>query len=75
MARRNRKWSYSEEKLLMRLYGTHTIKELLEVFPRRDADSINCKIKRLKAKRKIKEGKTDDTVKRSYLQRGKDTAD
>jgi len=36
---------------------------------------LTSKIKRLKAKRKIKEGKTDDTVKRAYLQRGKDTAD
>lgn len=68
MARR-KKWSYSEEKLLIDNYADKTIKEFLKLLPSRDADSINCKIKRLKAAGKIVGGKTDETVDRAYKQR------
>lgn len=68
MARR-RGWSYTEERLLVENYQTMTIKELEYLLPRRKADSINCKIKRLKANGKIVEGKNSDTVKRAYEQR------
>jgi len=40
------------------------------MFPERGRESINNKIKRLKAAGKIAEGKTDDTVQRAYEQRG-----
>lgn len=67
MARR-KKWSYSEEKLLIDSYAVKTIKELQEIL-KRDADSINCKIKRLKAAGKITSGKTDEAIDRAYKQR------
>lgn len=68
MARR-KSWSYSEEKLLMDNYNNTTIQELQGLFPARDADSINCKIKRLKAAGKIVGGKTEEAVERAYKQR------
>ena len=68
MARR-KKWSYSEERILVDNYADKTIKEFLELLPTRDADSINCKIKRLKAAGKIVGGKTDETIDRAYKQR------
>lgn len=70
MARR-RTWTFSEEKILIENYKVKTIKELEELLPGRKADSINSKIKRLKANGKIIEGKTEDTKQRSYEQRGK----
>jgi len=42
------------------------------MFPGRDEDSINSKVKRLKAKGKIVGGKTEETIQRSYDQRGDD---
>lgn len=68
---RRRGWSYSEEKVLIENYNKRTIKELEIMFPERSRESINNKIKRLKAAGKIKDGKTDQTVKRAYNQRGK----
>lgn len=63
-------WKYSEEKILLKNYNTKTIKELEELLPGRNADSINAKIKRMKSSGKIIEGKTDETKKRAYKQRG-----
>ena len=60
---RRKGWSYSEERLLLENYASMTIKELEELLPRRNADMINAKIKRLKAAGKIKEGKTDEAMK------------
>ena len=68
MARRG--WSYSEERALIENYNTMTIKELEELLPKRNADMINAKIKRLKAAGKIDKGKTEEAVQRAYEQRG-----
>lgn len=67
-----RGWSYSEEKILIDNYNDKTIKEIEVLLPKRRMDSINSKIKRLKASGKIKDGKTLDTKKRAYIQRTKD---
>jgi hypothetical protein len=68
MARR-RGWSYTEERLLIENYDSMTIKELEELIPGRQADSINCKIKRLKSLGKIVEGKKEEVIDRAYKQR------
>ena len=68
MARR-RGWTYTEERLLIENYKTMTIKELENILPNRNTESINCKIKRLKLEGKIVESKDEDAVKRAYLQR------
>ena len=68
MARRG--WSYTEERLLVERYNDMTIKELEKLLPRRNADMINAKIKRLKATGKIKEGKNEEAIQRAYEQRG-----
>ncbi len=67
---KRRKWSFTEERVLIDNYNKCTIKELEMMFPERGRESINNKIKRLKAAGKIAEGKTNDTVQRSYEQRG-----
>jgi len=67
---KRRKWSFTEEKVLIDNYNYCTIKELEMMFPERGRESINNKIKRLKAAGKIAEGKSEDTVQRSYEQRG-----
>ena len=67
---KRRKWSFTEERVLIENYNECTIKELEMMFPERGRESINNKIKRLKAAGKIAEGKTDDTVQRAYEQRG-----
>ena len=67
---RKRKWSHSEMKLLMDNYSTKTIQELMVLFPNRSQESVNNKIKRLKAIGKIKGGKEDKAVQRAYDQRG-----
>lgn len=67
---RRRKWSSIEVMALIDTYEKHTIKELEDLFPERSRESINNKIKRLKLSGKIKDGKTDDTIKRAYSQRG-----
>lgn len=69
---RIRGWGYSEEKALIENYGVLTIKELEQMFPNRSRESINNKIKRLKRSGKIKEGKDKETIKRAYIQRGKE---
>ena len=68
---KRRKWSFTEEKVLIENYNNCTIKELEMMFPERGRESINNKIKRLKAAGKIAEGRDDDTVQRAYEQRGK----
>lgn len=67
---KRRKWSSIEKKVLIDNYNKCTIKELELMFPERGRESINNKIKRLKAAGKIAEGKSKDTVQRSYKQRG-----
>ena len=67
---KRRGWSYTEEKVLIDSYNKYTIKELEMMFPERSRESINNKIKRLKAAGKIAEGKTNDTIQRAYDQRG-----
>ncbi len=69
---RRRGWSFSDEKKLIDNYAIKTIQELKNMFPGRSQESINNKIKRLKAAGKIKGGKGEDVVKRSYDQRGKE---
>ena len=69
---RRKGWSFSDEKKLIDSYASKTIHELMIMFPVRSQESINNKIKRLKLAGKIKGGKTDDVVQRSYEQRGKD---
>ena len=71
MARR-RGWNYAEEKKLIDNYMKKTIQELMVMFPNRSQESINNKIKRLKAAGKIKGGKEEEVIQRSYEQRGKD---
>ena len=67
---RRREWSFTEEKMLIDNYSKCTIKELEMMFPERSRESINNKIKRLKAEGKIKGTRNDDTVDRAYNQRG-----
>jgi len=67
---KRRQWSSAEEKVLLENYNKCTIKELEAMFPERSRESINNKIKRLKSAGKIADGKSDDTIKRSYKQRG-----
>jgi len=68
-------WHINEEAFLIENYATMTIKELREgllvLSPtrRRTDDSINAKIKRLKAENKIVVTKTEDAIKRSLEQR------
>lgn len=69
---RRKGWSFSDEKKLIDNYSIKTIQELMTMFPGRSQESINNKIKRLKAAGKIKGGKTEDVVQRAYEQRGKD---
>lgn len=69
---RRKDWSYSEEKRLMDNYQDNTIQELKVMFPRRYQESINNKIKRLKAEGRIKGGKEASVIQRAYEQRGKD---
>ena len=67
---KRRGWSYTEGRVLIENYNKCTIKELEMMFPERSRESINNKIKRLKAAGKIAEGKSEDTVRRAYEQRG-----
>jgi len=71
MARKG--WNHEEEKLLINNYNIKTIIELMDMFTaikkHRNANSINAKIKRLKADGKIKGTKTENTIKRSLIQR------
>jgi hypothetical protein len=67
---RRRGWSHTETKVLIESYNRCTIKELELMFPERSRESINNKIKRLKAAGKIAEGREQDTIRRAYEQRG-----
>lgn len=71
---RKRGWSFSDEKRLIDNYHVSTIQELMTLFPGRSQESINNKIKRLKAAGKIRGGKEDEVVQRAYEQRGQDVA-
>lgn len=66
---RRRKWLESETRLLINNYKIKSIKELMELLPTRSQDSINNRIKYLKANKKIKEEKSQDAINRSYRQR------
>lgn len=69
---KRRGWSHTETRVLIENYHTKTIKELQAMFPERSVESINNKIKRLKAQGKIKEGKDQETIQRAYEQRRKE---
>lgn len=62
----NRKWTFSEEKILVDNYCTSTVFELKDLLPGRDEDSINCKIKRMRKQNKLIGHKTPDTVSRAH---------
>lgn len=71
-----REWHVKEEEFLIKNYEVMTIKEIItglyELSGRtRTADSINAKIKRLKADGKITGKKHDEVVTRSLKQRRK----
>jgi hypothetical protein len=71
-------WHMKEIEFLAENYAIMTIKELQkgleDLLPgrRRSADSINAKIKRMKAEGKIEGQKEQDAVNRSLVQRRKD---
>jgi hypothetical protein len=69
MARR-KKWLSSETNLLISNYEIKSIQELMEMFPMRSQESINNKIKHLKADGKINGGKSHEAITRAYKQRG-----
>ena len=74
---RRKGWHIKEEEFLVRNYADKTIKELqkglYELAHRdRSADSINAKIKRLKAEGKLEGWKDQKTVNRSLVQRRKE---
>lgn len=71
---RRKGWTYTEEGKLIEHYHTKTIKELEVIFPNRSRESINNKIKRLKAQGKIIDGKINSTIQRAYKQRGTDVS-
>ena len=72
MARR-KGWHFKEEDFLANNYETLTIKELIVGLKKlgrdRSADSINSKIKRMKAEGQIEGKKDEETVIRSLKQR------
>lgn len=72
-----RGWHLKEEEFLVNNYTDMTIKELQDGLMRisnrnRTDDSINAKIKRLKADGKIEGQKNEVTIQRSLTQRRKD---
>jgi len=74
---RRKGWHINEEAFLIKNYADKTIKEIqkgLYELSRRDrsADSINAKIKRLKAEGKLEGWKDRETVNRSLVQRRKE---
>jgi len=74
---KRRGWHIKEEKFLIDNYAIMTIKELQRGLQdlskkNRSPDSINAKIKRLKAKDKIEGQKDEIAVQRSLVQRRKD---
>jgi hypothetical protein len=74
---RRRGWHLKEEEFLINNYADRTIKELKKELEnlsgrKRTADSINAKIKRLKAEERIEGHKDNETVNRSLTQRRKE---
>ena len=74
---KRRGWHLKEEEFLVNNYAVMTIKELQDGLMKisnrnRTADSINAKIKRLKAGGKIEGQKNEVAVQRSLIQRRKD---
>lgn len=61
-----KRWTFSEEKILIDNYEESTIFELIDMLPGRDLDSINCKIKRMRKQNKITGHKTPETVSRAH---------
>jgi hypothetical protein len=61
-----KRWTFSEEKILIDNYEESTIFELIDMLPGRDLDSINCKIKRMRKQNKITTHKTPETVSRAH---------
>ena len=73
---RRRGWHIKEEEFLISNYTTMSIKELQNNLKKlsnkiRTPDSINAKIKRLKAKEKIEGQKDEIAVQRALTQRRK----
>lgn len=66
---RGKVWNRHEEKKLIDNYYRKTIFELMEMLPDRSQESINNKIKRMKAEGKIKGSKDIDALQRAYDQR------
>jgi len=64
-----KRWTHAEEAELIKYYKEETIQELMERFPGKSQDSVNAKIKRLKAKDKIEGTKEQEVVRRAYKQR------
>jgi hypothetical protein len=67
---RRKGWDRGEERLLIENYSTKTIYELEQMLCR-NQDSINSKIKRLKAEGKLDGNKTEEALTRSLQQRRK----
>ena len=61
-----KKWTFSEEKILIDNYHTSTMAELKDLLPDRDVDAINCKIKRMKKQGKLVGKRTPETVSRAH---------
>ncbi len=66
---KHKSWTYTEECILIDNYVLKTINELENLLPGRNADSINCKIKRLKNNGKLTKNKDSSTIERAYKQR------
>jgi hypothetical protein len=66
---RRKGWTYTEEKILIDNYTKCTIKELEELLPNRNAESINSKIKRMKYAGKLERRKSPEAIARAYTQR------
>ena len=69
--RKGNSWRISEEKILIDNYSLKTIQELMEMLPNRSQESINNKIKRLKAAGKLIGGKESEVIQRAYDLRNK----
>lgn len=69
--RKGNSWRSIEEKLLIENYSVKTIQELMELLPKRSQESINNKIKRLKAAGKLIGGKESEVIQRAYDLRNK----
>ena len=61
-------WKRSEIEIIINNYADCTTKELVDMLPGRSEKAINRKIEKLRDDGKIGH-RTDETVKRSYIQR------